>query len=116
MQYAGAKLENVDQNIPLRSWTRNLRSCSHRRDYANCEWACTSALFTNDWNSLTYTCLTIKSDAYEAFVNPEESFREGLFTRKLLGIYSYIYECFMNEAHVCTQFPAKIILLGVKYI
>ncbi len=35
-----------------------------------------SALFTNDWNSLTYACLTIKSDVYEVFVNPEESFRE----------------------------------------
>ncbi len=27
MQYTGAKPENVDQNIPLHSWTRNLRSC-----------------------------------------------------------------------------------------
>jgi hypothetical protein len=36
-------------------------------------------LFTNDWNSLTYTCLTIKSDVYEAFVNPELSFWEGPF-------------------------------------
>ncbi len=37
------------------------------------------ALFTNDWNSLTYTWLTIKSDVYEVFVNPEESFRDDLF-------------------------------------
>ncbi len=33
----------------------------------------------NDWNSLTYACLTIESEVYEAFVNPEESFREGPF-------------------------------------
>ncbi len=26
-----------------------------------------------------HTCLTIKSDVYEAFVNPEESFQEGPF-------------------------------------
>ncbi len=39
----------------------------------------TSALFTNYWNSLTYACLTIKSEVYEAFVNPEESFQEGPF-------------------------------------
>ncbi len=28
MEYIGAKLEKVDQNIPLRSWTLNLRSCN----------------------------------------------------------------------------------------
>ncbi len=48
----------------------------------------------NDWNSLTYACLTIKSDVYEAFVNPEESFQEGPFyvqiTRNLL-IYLQIF-------------------------
>ncbi len=44
------------------------------------------------------TCLTIKSDVYEAFVNPEESFWEGLFMCKLLRIDSYIYASFMNEA------------------
>ncbi len=38
-----------------------------------------SALFTNDLNSLTYTCLTIKSDVYEVFVNLEKSFREYTF-------------------------------------
>ncbi len=32
-----------------------------------------------DCNSLTYACLTIKSEVYEAFVNPEDSFREGPF-------------------------------------
>ncbi len=48
MQYTGAKLEKVDQNIPLRTWTRNLRICSHRRGL------CRSVLLTNDWNSLTY--------------------------------------------------------------
>ncbi len=37
-----------------------------------------SPLFTNDWNSLTYT-FNYQIDIYEAFVNPEESFREGLF-------------------------------------
>ncbi len=87
MQYTGAKLEKVNQNIPLSSWTLHLRSCSH-----NCEWACTSAPFTNDWNSLTYTCLTIKSDAYEAFVNPEESFREG----RLRANYSAFTPIFTN--------------------
>ncbi len=28
MEYTGAKLEKVDQNIPLRSWTQNLHSCN----------------------------------------------------------------------------------------
>ncbi len=32
----------------------------------------------------TYTCLTIKSDVYEAFVNPEESFREGPFYAQII--------------------------------
>ncbi len=49
------------------------------------------ALFTNDWNSLTYTCLTIKSDVYEAFVNLEESFREGLFYGQIaLNLLTYL--------------------------
>ncbi len=58
-----------------------------------------SALFTNDWNSLTYTCLTIKSDVYEAFVNPEESFREDPFYAQILRIYSYIYELYFIKAY-----------------
>ncbi len=37
-------------------------------------------IFMNDLNSLTYTRLTIKSDIYEAFVNPEECFRKVCFT------------------------------------
>ncbi len=73
MQYTGDKLEKVDQNIPLRTWTRNLRICSNRRGL------CRSVLLTNDWNSLTYTCLMIKSEVYEAFMNTEESFRESPF-------------------------------------
>ncbi len=28
MQYTGAKPEKVDQNIPLRSWIRNLHGCN----------------------------------------------------------------------------------------
>ncbi len=33
----------------------------------------------NDRTSLTLTCSTIKSEVYEVFVNPGESFLEGLF-------------------------------------
>ncbi len=40
-------------------------------------------------NSLTYTCLTIKSEVCEAFVNPED-FEKVCFMRKLLRIYSYL--------------------------
>lgn len=57
------------------------------------------ALFTNDWNSLTCTRLTIKSDDYEEFVNPEDRFsRRSILDSKLLQIYLYIYESLMNEA------------------
>ncbi len=38
--------------------------------------------------------LTIKSEVYKAFVNPEESFREGLVLR--VYIISYIYASFRN--------------------
>ncbi len=45
----------------------------------------------NDWNSLTYTYLTIKLEVYKAFVNPEESFREGLFyTQISLNLLIYL--------------------------
>ncbi len=45
----------------------------------------------NDWNSFTYTCLTIKSDVYEALVNLEESFREGLFYGQIaLNLLTYL--------------------------
>lgn len=47
-------------------------------------------LFTNDWNSLKYTHLTIKSEVYNALVNPEDSFRESQF-------YTQITQ---NEAHL----------------
>ncbi len=39
-------------------------------------------------NRLKHTRLTIKSEVYKAFVNPEESFREGLVLR--VYIISYI--------------------------
>ncbi len=77
----------------------------HRGDYANCEWACTSALFTNDWNVLTYACFTIKSDVYEAFVNQEESFREGPFYAQITRNLLLFYKCFMNEAHCSLFYP-----------
>ncbi len=67
-------------------WEDMLKSliiwCSY---IVNCEWAYTCASFRKDWNALTYTCLTIKPDVYEAFVNPEES-----FTLKWLWIDSYV--------------------------
>ncbi len=94
MQYTGAKPEKVDQNIPLCSWTRNLRSCNSEAVIMLIVNERAHAIFTNDSNSFTF----IKLDFYEAFVNQEESFREGPFTLKLLRMYSYIYECFMIEA------------------
>lgn len=65
-------------------------------DYATCEWACTCALFINDWNSLTYTHLTIKCEVYEVFVNQRRVFRKVRFMCSLLQMYSYLC-CFMNE-------------------
>lgn len=44
---------------------------------------CMSPMFKNDCNSLTYRCSAIKSDVYEASVNPEESFKEGLFYNRI---------------------------------
>ncbi len=60
------------------------------------------------------TCLTIKTDVYEAFVDPEESFWEGLFYAQItLNLLLYLQ--LFHEWGACTQFPAKIILLGLKY-
>ncbi len=73
MQYTGAKPE-VDQNIALGSWTRNLRSCNSLAGLMLIVYD----LFRNDWNSLTYT-FNHQIGLYKAFVNPEESFREDLF-------------------------------------
>lgn len=46
----------------------------HWRDYANCK---LHDLFTNYLNSSKCTHLIIKSEVCNAFVNPEESFKEG---------------------------------------
>ncbi len=53
--------------------------------------------FTNDWNSLTYTCLTIKSVIYEAFVNPEESFRL-FYVQITQNLLFHLLLSFTNEA------------------
>lgn len=79
MQYSRAKLEkgvqrshNMLVNVTV--------IVVHWWDYANCaKW---HALFTNYWNSSTYTHLIIKSEVYR-FVNPEQSFQEGHVTHRL---------------------------------
>ncbi len=90
MQYTGAKPEKVDQYST--AFLDMQYTTGGGGGYANCEWACTRALFTNDWNSLTYACLT------DPLWIRRRVFRKVCFTHKLLRIYSYIYECFMNEA------------------
>ncbi len=49
-------------------WEDMLKSLIWCSYIVNCEWAYTCAPFTKDWNALTYTCLTIKPDVYDARV------------------------------------------------
>ncbi len=62
----------------------------------------------NDLNSLTYTCLTIKSEVYEAFVNPEESFWEGLFYKQItLNLLTYLLK-FHEWGPVLLDVPVNV--------
>ncbi len=90
MQYTGAKPEKGIQNIPLHSWTHNLRSCNSLVGIMP---------IVNEHARMPYlriirihTRLTTKSDVYKMFVNPEEIFREGLFYMQIIqNLLKYLH-------------------------
>ncbi len=60
-----------------------------------------SALFMNYWNLLTCACLTIKSEVYEAFVNPGESFREDPFYAQITQNLLLYLRMFHERGPLC---------------
>lgn len=83
--------------------------------YGNWEWACTRVPFTTDWNSLTHTHISLSHLTFTKFL----WIRRRVFGKFSLranhsDIYSYIYECFMNETH-CVWLCNEICITCIIY-